>query len=234
MNPLELLLAIIAVVYAVTVFILGFFDLKATGLNLALFLLVSLSAQGQWIILILIGYTAILLVTIFKHKEKEKIREVNYDIVAKRNYKSIIGKVAVPAIAAILNMPGLFISAILFGVADTFANEIGVLSNQSPKLITSLREVKPGTNGGISTLGTIAALSASCLMGIIAIFLFRIDLSIIFVVFAGIIGLSGCMIDSLLGATIENRGIISGWTVNFLSGVVAGLIGNQLFIYMHF
>ncbi len=227
-------MVIIAIIYALSGFILHFFDLKATSLNLALFLIIALSPQGWWITLVLIGYTVIIAVTIFKHKEKERIREVNYENVSKRTYKSIIGKVAVPTIAAILNMPGLFISTIFFGVADTFASEVGVLSKQPPRLITSLKEVKPGTNGGVSALGTIAAFSASCLMGIITIVLFPINLSITFVLFAVIIGPLGCMVDSLLGATMENRGVISGWVVNFLSGLIAGLIGNQIFIYMHF
>lgn len=42
--------------------------------------------------------------------------------------------------------------------ADTFSSELGILARSSPRLLTSwnLRKVPPGTNGGITLLGTMA------------------------------------------------------------------------------
>lgn len=42
--------------------------------------------------------------------------------------------------------------------ADTFSSELGILSQSRPRLLTSwsFREVPPGTNGGITLLGTAA------------------------------------------------------------------------------
>ncbi len=50
--------------------------------------------------------------------------------------------------------------------ADTFASELGILSKSRPRLVTSrtLREVPPGTNGGVTLFGTLAGFLGSFLV----------------------------------------------------------------------
>jgi uncharacterized membrane protein len=47
--------------------------------------------------------------------------------------------------------------------ADTFSSELGILSKSKPRLITSwnLRQVPPGTNGGVTLWGLVAGLMGS-------------------------------------------------------------------------
>jgi len=47
--------------------------------------------------------------------------------------------------------------------ADTFSSELGILSPSKPRLITSptLREVPPGTNGGVTAIGILAGFLGS-------------------------------------------------------------------------
>ena len=47
--------------------------------------------------------------------------------------------------------------------ADTFSSELGILSKSKPRLITSwnLREVPPGTNGGVTIAGFVGGLLGS-------------------------------------------------------------------------
>jgi uncharacterized membrane protein len=87
--------------------------------------------------------------------------------------------------------------------ADTWSTELGVLSPVLPRLITSGKKVDRGTSGGITLIGTLAALGGAALIAMAA------------VIFApaverhsrmGIImlaGLVGSLFDSVLGASVQ-------------------------------
>ena len=55
--------------------------------------------------------------------------------------------------------------------ADTFSSELGILSRSKPRLLTSwtLREVPPGTNGGVSGLGTAAGFAGAAVIALTAV-----------------------------------------------------------------
>ena len=116
-----------------------------------------------------------------------------------------------------------FIGAIATATADTMASEIGVLSK--PILITSRERVKPGTDGGISVLGTAAGLIGALIIGLTAYFVNvspELSSSILIALFAGMIG---CFADSLLGATLERSGLFNNEHVNLSATIVGALVG---------
>ena len=51
-------------------------------------------------------------------------------------------------------------------LGDTLASELGILSKTPPILLTTLSRVPPGTNGGLSLLGTVASISGGAAMGL--------------------------------------------------------------------
>ena len=96
---------------------------------------------------------------------------------------------------------------------DTWATELGVLSPEQPRLITTGQPVDVGTSGAITRRGTLAALAGSCFIAICA-FAFiqaaslatlgRWHLSDWFLLpVVTVAGLIGTMLDSLLGATVQ-------------------------------
>ena len=88
--------------------------------------------------------------------------------------------------------------------ADTWATELGVLSKSPPRMVTNLaKEVEKGTSGGISLIGTLAALAGSALIGILALLICPYPFSWTLGVAVTLAGFIGCMFDSFLGGTIQ-------------------------------
>lgn len=115
--------------------------------------------------------------------------------------------VLVQAIFADSPLPWLAAAAGLAAAnADTWATELGVLSPVMPRLITTGKAVEKGTSGGITPLGTLAALSGSAFIALLAVFFSPFgDVLSAGGVFALVTlsGLLGSLIDSLLGATVQ-------------------------------
>lgn len=86
--------------------------------------------------------------------------------------------------------------------ADTWATEIGLLSRGTPRLVTTLRPVAPGTSGGMTPLGTGAAALGAALIGGVAAAGSRRPGLLPLGVAAGV---AGSLADSLLGATVQAR-----------------------------
>ncbi|HYG75773.1 MAG TPA: DUF92 domain-containing protein [Planctomycetota bacterium] len=108
-----------------------------------------------------------------------------------------------------------FASAIAAAFADTASSEIGALSSQQPVLITNLKKVPHGTNGAVTTLGIVAAFGASVLIALLAYgsgFLrlgraagISSSQEALLVVILIASGMAGTLVDSVLGATVEDR-----------------------------
>ncbi len=97
-----------------------------------------------------------------------------------------------------------YIGSLATATADTWATELGVLSPQPPRLVTSGKPVSPGTSGGITLLGTGAAALGALALGTVFWALRRFRTSLAFVPLLGLVsGLAGSFLDSLLGATLQ-------------------------------
>ncbi|KAL6974341.1 hypothetical protein U1Q18_028524 [Sarracenia purpurea var. burkii] len=120
---------------------------------------------------------------------------------------------------------------------DTWSSELGVLSDAQPRLITTFKPVRRGTNGGVTKAGLLAATAAGCVIGLTFVLLgfftarcsYDVALKQLLVIpLSALAGLIGSVIDSLLGATLQFSGFCSvrnkvvgkpGPTVKRISGL---------------
>jgi uncharacterized protein (TIGR00297 family) len=129
--------------------------------------------------------------------------------------------------------PGLWLLALVCAYAtaafDTVSSEIGQAWGGRPVLITTLRPVPIGTNGGITLAGTMSGFAAAALIAALAAALGLLaSRAIPAALLAAFIGSTA---DSYLGATLEKKGLMDNEAVNFsntLIGALAGIGGALL------
>ncbi|KAF3636148.1 putative replication protein A 70 kDa DNA-binding subunit B-like isoform X1 [Capsicum annuum] len=120
---------------------------------------------------------------------------------------------------------------------DTWSSELGILSNEEPRLITTFKPVRRGTNGGVTKAGLLAAAAAGSVIGLTFVVMgffttkctSDVTVKQLFVIpLSALAGVCGSVIDSLLGATLQFSGFCTvrkkvvgkpGPTVKRISGL---------------
>ena len=96
----------------------------------------------------------------------------------------------------------LFAATMATVAADTWATELGVLFGGTPRLITTLKPAPKGTSGAVSGPGTVAAIAAAASVAIVfSVVDGTFSAPVVLLITAA--GVFGCLVDSLLGATVQ-------------------------------
>ena len=101
----------------------------------------------------------------------------------------------------------------------------------TPRLITSLKKVPPGTDGAVSILGTAAGIAGAGVIGIAAWILGVVPDPITAIMISVISGTIGCFMDSFLGAVLERRDVLTNEHVNLLATVTGAIVGVLIVIF---
>ncbi|EJG06811.1 protein of unknown function DUF92 transmembrane [Methanofollis liminatans DSM 4140] len=203
----------------------GLFSAAIIGILLIVF------ADVRWFLIMLLFMMLGSLATKFRYREKDALG-VAQSHGGVRGYFNVFANGLVGTAGAVLfGITGhpafiaLFLGSVASAAADTVASEIGVMGGD-PYLITTLERVRPGTNGGVTVLGEGVALAAAVAISLAAWALGVVgpDVAII-----GILaGFFGTNVDSLVGATLENKGVFGNAGTNLVATLAGGIFALVL------
>ncbi|MEM0128093.1 MAG: DUF92 domain-containing protein [Thermoplasmatales archaeon] len=195
---------------------------------------------GGWLYFVMLflflGLSYISTLAGFEKKNKRKIQE---GIKGERGANNVLAAGLIPAAASLLLLWGIngkavfFIYMVALGVilADTAASEIGSLQ-ESTYMILTMKPVETGINGGVSILGTTVSFVFPLLFSLIGYTIYGISSFISLSALTGLILLTtllsfaGSIFDSVLGETLENRGYLTKYGVNFFSALFSFAIAS--------
>lgn len=180
--------------------------------------------------------------TLTRYAEEEKDNDEAFKAGGQRDWQQVFCNAFVPSVLALLLTRQTGGKDILFSSAaqqstrlmgavlgyfacccgDTWSSEVGQLSKQQPRLITTGRLVRAGTNGGVTVLGLGASAAGGGFVGavfwavgIVAPSLWPASWQAAaaqwqLIPLGVVLGLVGSLIDSLLGATVQFTGVTRG------------------------
>jgi len=180
--------------------------------------------------------------TRFRYEEKSR-RGVAEKNKGARSYVNVLGNGIVASFFAFLYYVGPiyfnldnnifllgFLGALATAAADTAGGELGRLSKNKPRLITNLKVVETGSDGGVTLLGELAELIIAFLIGISAYFAGLGDIRMVLI--TGIAGFIGANIDSIVGATLESWYDFFGNNhTNITATIAGGILGSVLHFF---
>ena len=212
---------VFSVAFAVLVWAMRSATLPAAGVGLLVCLTLSLRGSGSFfgrpglsalIVLFVLTFAA----TRYGRQKKESrgLAEAR----SGRRASQVVANLGVAALCASVGWYGGCLAALAEATADTVSSEVGQAIGGPTWLITKFRRVPAGRDGGVSVAGTLAGVLGAGLVvmvGLPGLVRWR-DGVVVFVC-----ACAGLAFDSVLGATVEERGWLGNDLVNFCSTLFA-------------
>ncbi|HKT49084.1 MAG TPA: DUF92 domain-containing protein [Candidatus Angelobacter sp.] len=182
------------------------------------FVLASRDLRMFWVLLLVFAVT--LLATRAGKSRKEQLHTA--EAYRGRSAAQVMANLGVAALIVSLGpqiWPLLALSALAEAAADTSSSEIGMAFPGRTLLLTTWKPVEPGVDGGVSVKGTLAAILAASTIAAAALLMQLVSAHQAALILLA--GVSGSLVDSLFGALMERRGLLSNDMVNLLSTAAA-------------
>lgn len=223
----------LCLVLALLSYILGMLTASGSISAFVVGLIIGIFGSITWLIVLIVF--AVLGFVVTRYKIQLKIKKgFQEGRKGERNYRNVLANGLIPALIALFSwMAGieqeaipaiLFLTAVSVAASDTVASELGILSSNT-RLITTFERVAPGTNGGVSPYGTTWALLGAIGASIFGwLVLFPDQLIDARILIPMVVGFVGCNVDSLIGATLEQRGYVGKLGTNMISMATGSLI----------
>jgi uncharacterized protein (TIGR00297 family) len=170
---------------------------------------IAVAAGWDWGLMLVAYFVASTLLSRFRAGTKEERTRGRLSKGGRRDAAQVLANGGVFVIAALgwIVMPhhgwlALGAAALAASTADTWATEIGTLSPWAPRSIISGRRVPPGTSGGVTLVGLAASAAGAAFLGTLA---WALGWGRDAIMAALVGGVAGAFIDSVLGATLQDR-----------------------------
>ncbi len=184
--------------------------LQADAIWVALLVALTLYTLGSpWLAYSLLLFFVLGTIVSKLTNETKRQAESRQEAGSARSWQQVLAN-SLPAVIALWlaslgggSTPLYFLSFCVFSAAaaDTFSSEIGMLGHGPVYHILTARRIPSGVSGGVSILGLLAGILGSALLALMAIPEFGAKGFWLATVF----GISGSLIDSVLGATLQRK-----------------------------
>lgn len=200
---------------AITGAITGFLIYKGAGFT-GLAMLTLFFSAGSWAT----GWQAKSKVDM-NAAEKHTNGRTAGQVLANGGMAALLGAMAwyAPAYAPLLHI--MMAGSIASAAADTLSSELGTVYGRRFYNILTFKRDTRGLDGVISLEGTLIGIVGAAMIAIVYAIGFGWGINIIWIILAGFIG---NIVDSVLGATLERKGVIGNNMVNFLNTATGALV----------
>ncbi len=152
----------------------------------------------------------------------------------RRGAANALANCGLAAVAALVGLLGphaalaavAFTAALVSGAADTAASEVGKAFGRTTWSPLTFARVAPGAIGGLSGPGTLGGLAAALALGALAAALGLVPPAAVGIIVVA--SMAAMLAESVLGATLEPRGLVNNDLLNFLQTGVAAAVAVTL------